>query len=132
MPKQELKDLSSEQLKKRQIFAGFVMGFSIGLMIVLTITALTIPNYTLLAIVPAILVTNLPMYLGLKKVKLELKNREDAVETSSSSDNSKKTTGFWIMSSCLSLILILNLYTIIVSGEVKLQSAACTLAFAVS
>ena len=86
MPKQELKDLSSEQLKKRQRFAGFVMGFSIGLMIVLTITALTIPNYTLLAIVPAILVTNLPMYLGLKKVKLELKNREDAVETSSSSD----------------------------------------------
>ncbi len=62
------------------------MGFSIGLMIVLTITALTKPNYTLLAIVPAILVTNLPMYLGLKKVKLELKNREDAVETSSSSD----------------------------------------------
>jgi len=86
MPKQELKDLSSEQLKKRQKFAGLVMGISIGLMIVLTIIALTKPNYTLLAIVPAILVTNLPMYLGLKKVKLELKNREDAVETSSSSD----------------------------------------------
>ena len=38
--------------------------------------------------------------------------------------NSKKTTGFWIMSSCLSLILILNLYTIIVSGEVKLGQFA--------
>ena len=86
MPKQELKDLSSEQLKKRQKFAGLVMGISIGLMIVLTIIALTKPNCTLLAIVPAILVTNLPMYLGLKKVKLELKNREDAVETSSSSN----------------------------------------------
>jgi len=86
MPKQELKDLSSEQLKKRQRFAGLLMGISIGLMIVLTIIALTKPNYTLLAIVPAILATNLPMYLGLKKVKLELKNREDAVETSSSSD----------------------------------------------
>ena len=38
--------------------------------------------------------------------------------------NSKKTTGFWIMSSCLSLILILNLYTIIVSREVKLRQFA--------
>ena len=38
--------------------------------------------------------------------------------------NSKKTTGFWIMSFCLSLILILNLYTIIVSGEVKLTQFA--------
>jgi len=48
MPKQELKDLSSEQLKKRQRFAGLVMGISIGLMIVLTITALTIPNNALI------------------------------------------------------------------------------------
>lgn len=38
--------------------------------------------------------------------------------------NSKKTTGFWIISSCISLILILNLYTIIVSGEVKLGQFA--------
>ncbi len=86
MPKQELKDLSSEQLKKRQRFAGLVMGISIGLMIVLTITALVDNNYALLAIVPGILVTNLPMYLGIKKIKLELKNREGTKEVSSSSD----------------------------------------------
>lgn len=38
--------------------------------------------------------------------------------------NSKKTTGFWMISSCLSLILILTLYTIIVSGEVKFMPVA--------
>ena len=38
--------------------------------------------------------------------------------------NSKKTTGFWMISSCISIILILNLYTIIVSGEVKLKQFA--------
>ena len=86
MPKQELKDMSREQLKKRQRFAGLLMGISIGLMIVLTIIALTKPNYTLLARVPALFVTNLPMYLGLKKIKLELKNREGKEEVSSSSD----------------------------------------------
>ena len=47
--------------------------------------------------------------------------------------NSKKTTGFWMMSSCLSLILILNLFTIIVSGEVKLlQFALFASVFALS
>ena len=38
--------------------------------------------------------------------------------------NSKKTKGFWIMSSLLSLILILSLSTIILSGEVKLTQFA--------
>ncbi len=44
--------------------------------------------------------------------------------------NRKKTIGFWIMSSCLSLILILTLYKIIVSGEVKFMQLA--LVFALS
>jgi len=86
MPKQELKTLSTKQLKKRQNFSAIVMGISIGLLIILTIIALTKPNYTLLAIVPALLITNLPMYLGLKKIKLELKNRENREQVSSSSD----------------------------------------------
>jgi len=49
--------------------------------------------------------------------------------------NSKKTTGFWIISFCISLILILNLYTIIVSGEVRLTQFAlfaCVIALSVS
>jgi len=46
--------------------------------------------------------------------------------------NSKKTTGFWIMSSCILIILILNLYTIIVSGVVKLIPFACVFALSVS
>ena len=47
--------------------------------------------------------------------------------------NSKKTTGFWIISSCISLIVILNLYTIFVSGVVKLtQFASFTVVIALS
>jgi len=46
--------------------------------------------------------------------------------------NSKKTTGFWIMSTCLSIILILNLYTIIVSGEVQFMTFAFVFALSVS
>ena len=86
MAKQELKDLSTEKLKKRQNFSAIVIGISIGLSIVLAIIALTKPDYTLLAIVPALLVTSLPMFLGLKKIKSELKNREGKEEVSSSSD----------------------------------------------
>ena len=44
--------------------------------------------------------------------------------------NTKKTTNFWIVSSCLSLILILTLYKIVVSGEVKFMQLA--LVFALS
>ena len=33
--------------------------------------------------------------------------------------NTKKTTNFWIVSSCISLILIFTLYKLIVSGEVE-------------
>ena len=86
MSKQEIKDLSTAVLKKRQRFAGFIIGILIGLSIVLVIFALTKPDYTLLAIVPALLVTSLPMFLGLKKIKSELKNREGKEEVSSSSD----------------------------------------------
>ena len=47
--------------------------------------------------------------------------------------NSKKTTRFWIISSCISLIVILNLYTIFVSGVVKLtQFASFTVVIALS
>ena len=46
--------------------------------------------------------------------------------------NSKKTTGFWIMSSCISIILILNLYTIIVRGEVQFMTFAFVFALSVS
>ena len=83
MSKRELKDLSTKVLKKRQRFAGLIIGINIGLSMILIIMALTKPNYNLLAIVPAILITILPMYLGLKKVKLELKNRESKEDISS-------------------------------------------------
>ena len=44
--------------------------------------------------------------------------------------NTKKTTNFWIVSSCISLILIFTLYKLIVSGEVKFMQLA--LVFALS
>ncbi len=80
MAKEELANLSVQELKKRQRFFTIVLGVLGGLLLVNAVLALMGRNMALVATSATLFVVGLPLMLFVKKIGEELGRREDSTD----------------------------------------------------
>ncbi len=80
MAKEELANLSVQELKKRQRFFTIVLGVLGGLLLVNAVLALMGGNMALVATSATLFVVGLPLMLLVKKIGEEFGRREDSTD----------------------------------------------------
>jgi len=76
MAREELENLSKDELKKGQKFVSFILGISIGLMLLFILLLILKQKDFIYSDIPlGLFLTGLPMLIGLKKINKELRRR---------------------------------------------------------
>lgn len=77
MASENLKDLSTETLKKRKTFSTVILGVLVGVTALNIVVGAVAKRPELFAVAGAMFAVGYPMYAGRQKVEAELQSRED-------------------------------------------------------
>ena len=77
MAKENLENLSTDELKRKKKFGALILGILVGVQLVSFIVGAAARRPELFAVAAALFAVGFPMYVGMNRVDAELHRRED-------------------------------------------------------